>query len=75
MLLGYPCLVPVKPVVSLGTLTLLQPRSQASPVFSCSSASVYCTGHKLKNKKRGKPGNEVSFTAPSKLGEEAWEHH
>ena len=34
--------------------------SQAFPVFSRSSASVYYTECKPKNKKRGRPGNEAS---------------
>ena len=31
------------------------------PRFSCSSASVYYTERKLKNKKWGRPGNEASY--------------
>ena len=34
--------------------------SQAFPIFLCSSTSVYYTEWKLKNKKRGRPGNKAT---------------
>ena len=63
---------PVGGGVQLDLLNWLRPQPRANlasirwwifqglPILHCSSASVYCCQHKLKNEKQGRPGNTAA---------------